>query len=59
MNDANYRLIMLVDSMDLVGDVKDCDCIIVDDMIDSTGTFDNSRAKGGILNSVKHHNTCG
>jgi phosphoribosylpyrophosphate synthetase len=39
---------MLIDSMDLVGDVKDCDCIIVDDMIDSTGTFDHSRAKGGI-----------
>jgi len=28
-----------VDSMDLVGDVNDCDCIIVDDMIDTAGTI--------------------
>lgn len=28
-----------VDQMDLVGDVKDCDCIIVDDMIDTAGTI--------------------
>lgn len=28
-----------VDSMDLVGDVKDCDCILVDDMIDTAGTI--------------------
>merc|ERR1719491_1914964 len=28
-----------VDSMDLVGDVKDCDCVIVDDMIDTAGTL--------------------
>ena len=27
-----------VDKMDLVGDVNDCDCIIVDDMIDTAGT---------------------
>jgi ribose-phosphate pyrophosphokinase len=29
----------VVDSMDLVGDVTDCDCIIVDDMIDTAGTL--------------------
>jgi len=29
----------LVDSMDLVGDVKNCDCILVDDMIDTAGTL--------------------
>lgn len=28
-----------VESMDLVGDVKDCDCILVDDMIDTAGTL--------------------
>jgi len=28
-----------VDKMDLVGDVKDCDCILVDDMIDTAGTL--------------------
>jgi len=29
----------IVDSMDLVGDVKNCDCILVDDMIDTAGTL--------------------
>jgi len=29
----------LVDSMDLVGDVNNCDCILVDDMIDTAGTL--------------------
>lgn len=28
-----------VDRMDLVGDVKECDCILVDDMIDTAGTL--------------------
>merc|ERR1712226_723562 len=28
-----------IGSMDLVGNVKDCDCIIVDDMIDTAGTL--------------------
>jgi ribose-phosphate pyrophosphokinase len=28
-----------VDQMDLVGDVTDCDCIVVDDMIDTAGTL--------------------
>lgn len=28
-----------VDQMDLVGDVTDCDCILVDDMIDTAGTL--------------------
>jgi len=28
-----------VDQMDLVGDVKGCDCILVDDMIDTAGTI--------------------
>lgn len=39
-----------VDQMDLVGDVDDCDCIIVDDMIDTAGTICKAaqvlRAKG-------------
>ncbi|KAG7345382.1 ribose-phosphate pyrophosphokinase [Nitzschia inconspicua] len=29
----------LVDTMDLVGDVSNCDCILVDDMIDTAGTL--------------------
>jgi len=28
-----------IDQMNLVGDVKDCDCILVDDMIDTAGTL--------------------
>ena len=28
-----------IDSMDLVGNIEDCDCIIVDDMIDTAGTL--------------------
>ncbi len=28
-----------IDSMDLVGTIDDCDCIIVDDMIDTAGTL--------------------
>lgn len=28
-----------IDSMDLVGTIEDCDCIIVDDMIDTAGTL--------------------
>ncbi|GKY94225.1 hypothetical protein MPSEU_000388300 [Mayamaea pseudoterrestris] len=28
-----------IDQMDLVGDVNDCDCILVDDMIDTAGTL--------------------
>jgi len=46
MNDIGLAMIIkqraragTVDSMDLVGDVKDCDCIIVDDMIDTAGTI--------------------
>jgi ribose-phosphate pyrophosphokinase len=29
----------VIETMDLVGDVKDCDCILVDDMIDTAGTI--------------------
>ena len=29
----------LIDQMDLIGDVNDCDCIIVDDIIDTVGTL--------------------
>lgn len=46
MNDIGLAMIVKqraragsVDQMDLVGDVKDCDCIIVDDMIDTAGTL--------------------
>ena len=46
MNDVGLAMIIkqraragTVDSMDLVGDVRDCDCIIVDDMIDTAGTL--------------------
>lgn len=46
MNDIGLAMIIkqraragTVDQMDLVGDVKDCDCIIVDDMIDTAGTL--------------------
>jgi len=46
MNDIGLAMIIKqraragsVDRMDLVGEVKDCDCIIVDDMIDTAGTL--------------------
>ena len=46
MNDIGLAMIIkqraragTVDSMNLVGDVNDCDCIIVDDMIDTSGTL--------------------
>ncbi|GAX19366.1 ribose-phosphate pyrophosphokinase [Fistulifera solaris] len=46
MNDVGLAMIVkqraragAVDQMDLVGDVKDCDCILVDDMIDTAGTL--------------------
>jgi len=46
MNDVGLAMIIKqraragsVDQMDLVGDVADCDCIIVDDMIDTAGTL--------------------
>ena len=46
MNDIGLAMIVKqraragsVDQMDLVGDVKDCDCILVDDMIDTAGTI--------------------
>lgn len=46
MNDVGLAMIIKqraragsVDQMDLVGDVNDCDCIIVDDMIDTAGTL--------------------
>lgn len=46
MNDIGLAMIIkqraragTVDKMDLVGDVKDCDCILVDDMIDTAGTI--------------------
>jgi len=46
MNDVGLAMIIkqraragIVDQMDLVGDVTDCDCIIVDDMIDTAGTL--------------------
>jgi len=46
MNDIGLAMIIkqraragVVDSMDLVGDVADCDCILVDDMIDTAGTL--------------------
>mmetsp|Transcript_4281 Transcript_4281/g.5901 ORF Transcript_4281/g.5901 Transcript_4281/m.5901 type:complete len:524 (-) Transcript_4281:74-1645(-) len=29
----------VIEQMDLVGDVQDCDCILVDDMIDTAGTI--------------------
>lgn len=46
MNDIGLAMIIKqraragsVDQMDLVGDVADCDCIVVDDMIDTAGTL--------------------
>lgn len=46
MNDIGLAMIIkqraragTVDKMDLVGDVEDCDCILVDDMIDTAGTI--------------------
>jgi len=46
MNDIGLAMIIkqraragIVDSMELVGDVKDCDVIVVDDMIDTAGTL--------------------
>lgn len=46
MNDIGLAMIIkqraragTVDKMDLVGDVADCDCILVDDMIDTAGTI--------------------
>lgn len=46
MNDIGLAMIIkqraragTVDTMDLVGDVNDCDCILVDDMIDTAGTI--------------------
>jgi len=38
----------VIGSMDLVGNVKDCDCIIVDDMIDTAGTL--CKAAGELRN---------
>lgn len=46
MNDIGLAMIIkqrsragTVDTMDLVGEVENCDCIIVDDMIDTAGTI--------------------
>eukprot|EP00934_Nitzschia_sp_Nitz4_P007099 Nitzschia sp. Nitz4//scaffold2_size372955//113830//115579//NITZ4_000392-RA/size372955-processed-gene-0.489-mRNA-1//-1//CDS//3329546683//7089//frame0 len=46
MNDIGLAMIVkqraragAVDRMDLVGDVNNCDCILVDDMIDTAGTL--------------------
>ena len=38
-----------IDSMDLVGTIDDCDCIIVDDMIDTAGTLCKA------VNQLKEH----